>query len=122
MLKRVEGDDADRNVELPRHQIGDDSFEVGPLNVGLAIGGAKPAEAVDYQIDCLIRAVGHDRHDRRGPACSRHTQTPTTPTGIVPAQKCVAPPAGRPWNFSEAAAFEIFNVTLGATNAQSYIS
>ena len=47
MLKRVEGDDADRIVELPRHQIGDDGFEVCPLDVGLAVGGAKAAKAVD---------------------------------------------------------------------------
>jgi hypothetical protein len=42
MLKRVEGDDADRIVELPRYQIGDDSFEVRPLDVGLAVGVPRP--------------------------------------------------------------------------------
>jgi hypothetical protein len=40
MLKRVESDDADRIVELPRHEIGDDRFEVCLLDVGLAVGGA----------------------------------------------------------------------------------
>jgi hypothetical protein len=30
MLMRVEGDDANRVVELPEHQIGDDSFKVRP--------------------------------------------------------------------------------------------
>jgi hypothetical protein len=63
MLKRVEGDDAYRIVELPRYQIGDDRFEVCSLDVGLALGGAKTAKAVDYQIDGLIRAVGHHRHN-----------------------------------------------------------
>jgi hypothetical protein len=46
MLKRVEGDDADRIVELPRYQIGDDRFEVCPLDFGLAVDGAKAAKAV----------------------------------------------------------------------------
>jgi hypothetical protein len=53
MLKGVEGDDADRIVELPGDQIGDDRFEVRPLDVGLAIGGAKAAKAVDHEIDRL---------------------------------------------------------------------
>jgi hypothetical protein len=54
MLKRVEGDDAERVVDLPRHQIGDGSVEVR---------NAQPAVTVDYKIDRLIRAVGHHRHD-----------------------------------------------------------
>jgi len=78
MLKRIEGDNADRVVELSRHQIGDDGFEVGPLNFGLAVNGAQPAaKAVDDEVDGLIRAVGHER---RGPACSRHTQLPQNAT------------------------------------------
>jgi hypothetical protein len=47
MLQRVEGDDADRVVELPRDQIGDDSFEVCPLDFSLAVDAAKAAKAVD---------------------------------------------------------------------------
>jgi hypothetical protein len=49
MRKRVEGDDADRIVELPRYQIGDDRFEVRPLDVGLAVGRAKTAKVVGYK-------------------------------------------------------------------------
>jgi hypothetical protein len=45
MFKRVEGDDVHRVVELPRHQIGDNSFEVRPLDFGLAVDGAKAAKA-----------------------------------------------------------------------------
>src|SRR5664279_6346649 len=77
MLRRVEGDDADRIIELPRYQICDDRFEVCPLDVGLAVSGPKAAKAVDHEIDRLIRAIGHDR---RGPACSRHTQNSTNAT------------------------------------------
>ena len=48
MLKRIEGDDADRVVELARHKVGDDGFEVGPLDLSLAVNGAKAAKAVDH--------------------------------------------------------------------------
>ena len=37
MLKRIEGDNADRVVESSRHQIDNDSFEVGPLDFRLAV-------------------------------------------------------------------------------------
>ena len=53
MFKGIEGDDANRVIELPRHQIGDDRFEVCPLYVGFAVCGAKPAKAVDDEIDRL---------------------------------------------------------------------
>jgi NUDIX domain len=90
MLKRVEGHDADRIVELPRYQIGDDRFEICPLNVRLAIGGPKAAKAVNNQVDRLIRAVGHDR---RGPARSRHTQTPQRiRTGTQARRSKIVPP------------------------------
>src|ERR1700730_16952347 len=78
MLKRVEGNNADRVVELPRHEIGDDGFEVRPLDLGFAVNGAESAEAVDYEVDGLIRAIGHDPWR---PAGARHTHllryTPT---------------------------------------------
>jgi hypothetical protein len=98
MLKRVEGDNADRVDELSRHQIGDDGFEVGPLNFGLAVNGVA-AKAVDNEEGNLIRPL---RHDPWRPACSRHTQLPrnnspnlSTKQGIVPAKLCVAlPPIG----------------------------
>src|ERR1700692_2210243 len=78
MLKRVEGYNADRGIELPGHEIGDDGFEVCPLNFGFAVNGAQSAEAVYYEVDGLIRAIGHDP---RRPAGARHTHllrnTPT---------------------------------------------
>jgi hypothetical protein len=51
MLKCVEGNNADRVIELPRHEIGDDGFEVCPLDLGFAVNGAQSAKAVDYKID-----------------------------------------------------------------------
>ena len=58
MLQSVEGHDANRIIELPRHKIADDGFEIRSLDLGLAIDAAA-AEAVNYQICRLIRAVWH---------------------------------------------------------------
>src|SRR5229473_2874751 len=78
MLRRVEGDNADRVIELPGHEIGDDGFEVCPLDFGFAVNSAHSAEAVYYEVDGLIRAVGHDPWR---PAGAPHTRllrnTPT---------------------------------------------
>jgi hypothetical protein len=71
MLKRIEGDNADRVVELSRHQIDNDSFEVGPLDFRLAVDSTQPAEAVDHEVNCLVRAVGYDPWR---PADARHRQ------------------------------------------------
>ena len=46
MLKSVERDNADRIVELPRHQISDDRFEVRPLDFCLEVNGAPETNAV----------------------------------------------------------------------------
>jgi hypothetical protein len=46
MLQRVEGDNADRVVELPRQEIGDDGFEVGPLNFGFAAPSNPPKRSI----------------------------------------------------------------------------
>src|ERR1019366_3639071 len=73
MLKRVEGNNADRVIKLSRHEIGDDGFEVGPLDFGFAVNATEPTEAVDYQVDGLIRAVGHDRWRPTRPT---HNETP----------------------------------------------
>jgi hypothetical protein len=43
MLERIEGYNADRIIELPRHEIGDDSFEVCPRDLGFAVNGAQCA-------------------------------------------------------------------------------
>ena len=74
MLQCVEGYNADRVIELPRHEIGDDGFEVCPLDLGFAVHGAQPAEAVYYEVDGLIRAVWRDPWR---PVDARHMQLPT---------------------------------------------
>jgi hypothetical protein len=47
MPKRVEGDNADRVVELPPQETGDDGSEVGSLNFGFAVDATQSAEAVN---------------------------------------------------------------------------
>src|SRR6266550_1108776 len=61
MFKCVEGNNADRVVELPGQKVGDDSFEVRPLDFRFAVNATQPAKAVDYEVGGLIRAVGHGR-------------------------------------------------------------
>ena len=56
MLLRVEGNNADRVIELTRHQIGDDRFQVRPLDFGLAANAAQTVKAVYYEIGGLVRA------------------------------------------------------------------
>ncbi len=48
-------------VELPGQKVGDDSFEVRPLDFRFAVNATQPAKAVDYEVGGLIRAVGHGR-------------------------------------------------------------
>ena len=60
MLKRVERDNADRIIELASQEIGDYGFEVGPLDLGFAAGGAACAEAVHNEVKCLIGPIGHE--------------------------------------------------------------
>ena len=38
MFERVEGGDADRIVKLPGEEVGDDGFDVGPLDLDFAAG------------------------------------------------------------------------------------
>src|ERR1019366_8446884 len=80
MLKCIEGDNADRVVKLPRHEIGDDSFEVGAFDFGFAVNAAQLTEAVDYEVNGLIRAVGHDcrRPTRPTPNRTPHATEPGT--------------------------------------------
>ena len=61
MLKRIEGDNANGVIELAAQKIGNDGFDVGPLDLGLPINAARSGEAIDYEVDGLIRAVGHGR-------------------------------------------------------------
>src|SRR6202022_1798583 len=77
MLKRIEGYNADRVIELPRHEIGDDGFEVCPLNFGFAVNSAQSTEAVDHEVDGLISAVGHDPWRPTG---AGHTHLPRNRT------------------------------------------
>ena len=80
VLKRVEGNDADRIVELPRREVGDDSFEVCPLDFGFAVDATTQlTEAVDHEVNGLIRPI---RHDRGLPAGLTHREFPTPQTRI----------------------------------------
>ena len=65
VLSRVECDHADRVAVLARHQIGDDGFEIGLLDIGLGKRGAEVSEIIDDKINGLI-VIGW--HNRRGPA------------------------------------------------------
>ena len=47
MLKRIEGNDAHRIVELARHEIADGGFEIGSLDLGLAVDDAICAKAIE---------------------------------------------------------------------------
>ena len=58
VLQSIERYYANRIIELPRHKVADDGFEIRSLDLGLAIDAAA-AEAVNYQICRLIRAVWH---------------------------------------------------------------
>jgi hypothetical protein len=60
MLKCVEGDNADGVIELASQKIGDDGFEVCPLELGFAVDGAARAEAVHNEVNGLIGPVGHE--------------------------------------------------------------
>ena len=77
MLHRIEGNNAHRIIELTRHQIAGDGFEVGPLNYGLAVDGAIRAEAVYDKVDGLIGPIRHN--GRRRARCRRlRTSNATT--------------------------------------------
>jgi hypothetical protein len=54
MLCGVECDHANRGAVLARHQIGDDGFEIGLLDIGLGKRRAKVPEIVDDKINGLI--------------------------------------------------------------------
>jgi hypothetical protein len=64
VLSGVECDHADRVAVLARHQIGDDGFKIGLLDIGLGKRGAEVSEIIDDKINGLI-VIG--RYDRRGP-------------------------------------------------------
>jgi hypothetical protein len=81
VLKGVESNDTDRVVELPRHEIGDDCFGVGPLDFGFTVHAGGPSKTIDYEVDGLIRAVGHVHRRLVG---LTHTQLPPSPGGFKP--------------------------------------
>src|SRR5271168_2835829 len=71
MFKRIEGDDAHWFVELSRHQIGDNRFEVSSLDFGFAVDRSQIAVTVDHEVNSLVCAVGYDPGR---PAGTRHEQ------------------------------------------------
>ena len=56
MLQSVEGHDANRVVKLTCQKVIDDSFKIGPLDLGLAVDAAF-TKAINDQIYRLIRAI-----------------------------------------------------------------
>jgi len=58
MLGGVEGDDLDRVVVLAGEKIGDRRFQIGSLNIGLAIGSPQRAETFKHEVDGLIVPFG----------------------------------------------------------------
>src|SRR5882757_543933 len=68
MLKGVECDHPDRVVKLAGQEIGDDRFEIRPLDLGLAVYTAA-GKAVDHKIRGLVRPV---RYDPRRPVGLTH--------------------------------------------------
>jgi hypothetical protein len=71
LFRGIEADDADGVLILPFEHIHDDRFEVGPLYIGLSVSPPVTPEIIHNDVDVLIVSIGDDR---RGPACSRHTQ------------------------------------------------
>jgi hypothetical protein len=57
-LRRVEGGDADRVIELAGHHIGDDGLEVGPLDIGPTEGSAQAPKVIDDEVEGLIGPFG----------------------------------------------------------------
>jgi hypothetical protein len=64
----VECDHPDRVVKLAGQEIGDDRFEIRPLDLGLAVYAAT-GKAVDHKIRGLVRPV---RYDPRYPVRLTH--------------------------------------------------
>jgi hypothetical protein len=79
MLSGVECDHANRGAVLPRHQIGDDGFEICLLDVGLGKRGAKVSEIIDDKINGLIVIGWHNRRD----PISAHEKTPNAITSGI---------------------------------------
>jgi hypothetical protein len=78
MLKCAECDNADWIIELASQEIGDDGFEVRPLDLGFAVDGATCAKAVHNEVNSLIGPIGHEL---RGPARSWHKHLQRTGPG-----------------------------------------
>src|SRR5450631_3361329 len=64
MFGGVEYDDANRVAVLAGHQIADDGFEVGLIDVGFRKCGAQVSEIVDDKINGLIVAARHNRSNK----------------------------------------------------------
>ena len=53
-LRNIEGDDANRVAVLAGHQIADDGFEVGLIDIGFRKCGPQVSKIVDDEIKGLI--------------------------------------------------------------------
>jgi hypothetical protein len=110
MLKHVECYDPDVIVELAGQEIGDDGVEVGSFDLGLAVNAAA-AEAVDHEIDGLIRAIGHDPWHPVGPVMTHASQRNRNPAGLN------LSPAN--WFLLRAEGPSLANAAAGETSAAS---
>jgi hypothetical protein len=57
----IEGDDADRVVELALHQIADKRLAISGILVSLAPRSAEAAKIIQHEVSVLIRLMGRDR-------------------------------------------------------------
>jgi hypothetical protein len=64
MFGGVERDDANRVAVLAGHQIADDGFEVGLIDIGFRKCGAQVPIIVDDEISGLIVAARHNRRNK----------------------------------------------------------
>jgi hypothetical protein len=58
-LRNIEGDDSNRVAVLAGHQIADDGFEVGPIDIGFRKCGPQVSKIVDDEIKGLIVTARH---------------------------------------------------------------
>jgi hypothetical protein len=64
MFCGIECDDSKRVTVLARHQIADDGFEVGLIDIGFRKRGAQVSKIVDDEINGLILAVWRNRRNK----------------------------------------------------------
>jgi hypothetical protein len=64
MFASIKRDDANRVAVLAGHQIADEGFDVGLIDIGFRKCGAKVSKIVDDEINGLIVAVWRSRRNK----------------------------------------------------------